>query len=79
MVDAGVIAVFIPIALFGCTVAAIGVVMHYRTERAKAMSEGGGDYRKLAEEAVRGQRVMLEEVQRMNATLKEIERLLREV
>lgn len=79
MVDAGAIAVFIPIALFACVVAAIGIVMHYRNERAKAVDQGGGDYRKLAEEAVRGQRVMLEEVQRMNATLKEIERLLREV
>ena len=70
---------WIPIALFGCIVAAIAVVMYYRTERAKAVAAGGGDYQRLAEEAVRGQRVLLEEMQRMNTTLKEIERLLKEV
>lgn len=69
----------IPIVLFLSVVAAIGVVMYFRTERAKAMSSGGGNYERLAEEAVRGQRVLLEEMQRMNTTLKEIERLLREV
>ena len=63
--------------LFLSIVGAIAIVMHYRTQRAKAM--GGGEYQKLAEEAVRGQRVLLEEMQRMNATLKEIERLLKEV
>ena len=70
---------WIPIAFFFSIVAAIAVVMYYRTERAKAMSAGGGNYQKLAEEAVRGQRTLLEEMQRMNTTLKEIERLLREV
>ena len=75
--DAGAVAVFIPIAFFVAVVAAIGLIMYFRNQR--AIAGGGGDYRKLAEEAVRGQRVLLEEVQRMNATLKEIERLLREV
>lgn len=67
----------IPIVFFLSIVATIAVVMHFRTERAKLA--GGGDYQRLAEEAVRGQRVLLEEMQRMNATLKEIERLLKEV
>jgi len=70
---------WIPITFFFAVVAAIAIVMYYRTERVKAMASGGGNYQKLAEEAVRGQRVLLEEMQRMNATLKEIERLLREV
>lgn len=70
---------WIPIVFFFAVVAAIAIVMYYRTERAKAMASGGGDYQRLAEEAVRGQRVLLEEMQRMNTTLKEIERLLREV
>lgn len=70
---------WIPIAFFMAVVAAIAIVMYYRTERAKAMAAGGGDYQRLAEEAVRGQRVLLEEMQRMNTTLKEIERLLKEV
>lgn len=78
-IDAGVVAVFIPIALFFSIVVAISVVMHFRTERAKVLAAGGGDYQRLAEEALRGQRVLLEEMQRMNVTLKEIERLLREV
>jgi hypothetical protein len=61
------------------TLAIIGLVLYYRHERVKVQATGGGDYHKLADEAVRGQRLVLEEVQRMNATLKEIERLLREV
>lgn len=73
------IAVFIPMVLFLSIVLAIGVVMYFRTERAKAVASGGGEYQRLAEEAVRGQRILLEEMQRMNTTLKEIERLLREV
>jgi hypothetical protein len=70
---------WIPVAFFFAVVAIIGIIMYYRTERAKAEAGGGGDYHRLAEEAVRGQRVLLEEMQRMNTTLKEIERLLREV
>ncbi|HWH08628.1 MAG TPA: hypothetical protein VNX21_05465 [Candidatus Thermoplasmatota archaeon] len=70
-------AIWIPTAFFAAIVLSIAIVMYYRNERAKVT--GGGDYRKLAEEAVRGQRVLLDEMQRMNATLKEIERLLREV
>jgi hypothetical protein len=69
--------IFIPITFFGMVVAIVALIMYYRTERAK--HTGGGDYHKLAEEAVRGQRILLDEVQRMNTTLKEIERLLREV
>lgn len=69
--------ILVPIALFIAVVAAIGIVMYFRNQRAQY--SGGGDYHQLAEEAVRGQRVLLEEVQRMNQTLKEIERLLREV
>lgn len=74
MADPGL---WVPVSLFFAVVASIAIVMYFRTERAKA--SGGGDYQKLAEEAVRGQRVLLDEMQRMNATLKEIERLLREV
>lgn len=79
MVDPDVVAVLIPIVLFIAIVAAIGLVMYFRTEKAKAIAAGGGEYQRLAEEAVRGQRVLLEEMQRMNTTLKEIERLLKEV
>lgn len=70
-------AIWIPSVFFLSIVASIAIVMYFRNERAKVA--GGGDYQKLAEEAVRGQRVLLDEMQRMNATLKEIERLLREV
>ncbi|HET6403322.1 MAG TPA: hypothetical protein VFH78_01640 [Candidatus Thermoplasmatota archaeon] len=71
--------VLVPIGFFLSIVAVIGLIMYFRTERAKALAAGGGNYQRLAEEAVRGQRVLLEEMQRMNVTLKEIERLLREV
>lgn len=77
--DPDVIAVLIPIVFLLAVVAAIGIIMHFRTEKAKALAAGGGEYQRLAEEAVRGQRVLLEEMQRMNTTLKEIERLLKEV
>lgn len=70
-------AIWIPTVFFATIVLSIGIVMYFRNERAKVT--GGGDYQRLAEEAVRGQRVLLDEMQRMNATLKEIERLLREV
>jgi hypothetical protein len=69
----------VPIMGMAFTLAVIGLVFYYRHERIKVQASGGGDYQKLAEEAVRGQRLVLEEVQRMNQTLKEIERLLREV
>lgn len=79
VVDAGTISVFIPMVFFIAIVAAIGVVMHFRNEREKVRAAGGAEYRKLAEEAVASQKTLLDEVQRMNATLREIERLLREV
>ena len=69
--------VLVPLAAFALVAIAIVMGTRYRTERLRV--QGGGDYQRLADEAVRGQRVLLEEVQRMNATLKEIERLLREV
>lgn len=71
--------VWIPIAWAFATVAIVGLVMYFKTEREKARGAGGADYRRLAEEAVHANRMMVEETQRMNATLKEIERLLREV
>ena len=67
----------VPVTFFVMIVAIVGLVMYFRAQRARYT--GGGDYQKLAEEAVRGQRLLLDEFQRMNATLKEIERLLREV
>lgn len=71
--------VFIPMVLFVCIVAALGLALYFRNEKAKIVSGGGAEYRQLAEEAVRGQRVLLEEVKAMNASLREIEKLLREV
>jgi hypothetical protein len=71
--------VFVFVALSLAIVAIIGLVQYFRTQRAKAEAAGGGDYRRLAEEAVQAQRSLLEEVRRMNTTLKEIERLLKEV
>ncbi|MEA3200449.1 MAG: hypothetical protein QOE90_1877 [Thermoplasmata archaeon] len=70
---------WIPIVIFLSIPLLVGIVLYFRHERIKVEAGGGGDYRRLAEEAVRGQRLVLEETQRMNATLKEIERLLREV
>lgn len=71
--------ILIPIAFFLAIVASIFVVMHFRTEREKVRASGGAEYKRLAEEAVQAQKTLLDEVQRMNATLREIERLLREV
>lgn len=71
--------VLVPLIIFSAIVLIVGIVMRYRAERARVQAAGGDEYRKLAEEAVRSQRAMLDEVQRMNATLREIEKLLREV
>lgn len=71
--------VLIPFIIFAAIVAVVFIVARYRAEKLRVEAAGGDDYRRLAEEAVRAQRSMLEEVQRMNATLREIERLLREV
>lgn len=79
MVDGNLVAIIGPAVFFSAIVAIVGIVMYFRTQRARAESEGGGEYKRLAEEAVRTQRTLLEETQRMNQTLKEIERLLREV
>lgn len=70
---------WIPIVMFLTIPLIVGLVMYFRTQRTKVEAESGGQYRQLAEEAVRGQRQLLDEMQRMNTTLKEIERLLREV
>lgn len=79
MVSEDAIYALIPIVLFLSTAAVIALGLYFRTERIKAQHAGGGEYRKLAEEAVRGQNALLVEVERMNATLKEIEQLLRQV
>ncbi len=71
--------ILIPLAFFASVVTAIGLIMYFRNQRTIAQAAGGGDYQRLAEEAVRGQRVLLAEIQTMNTTLKEIERLLKEV
>lgn len=68
--------IFVPIVLFLCIAGVIIAIGYFWKEAART---GGGDYKKLADEALRGQRVLLDEMQRMNQTLKEIERLLREV
>lgn len=70
--------ILIPISFFAMIVAIVGLTMHFRTQRARHLT-GGDDYRRLAEEAVRGQQVLLDEMKAMNASLREIEKLLREV
>lgn len=68
---------WIPITLFVVIGAIVIAAMHYWSKR-EAYS-GDTDYRRLAEEATRGQRALLEQIKEMNETLQEIERLLSEV
>ncbi len=74
---------FVPIFgivfVFGTIILVMKFVMDYRTAAKRLESEGGTVYRRLAEEATTSQRALLDEVQRMNRTLQEIERILREV
>lgn len=70
---------WVPIAFFLAAAAVLIAIAYFRHERAKLEAHGGGDYRRLAEEAVQGQRTLLEEMRTMNASLAEIERLLKEV
>ncbi len=68
-----------PVTLFLSIVAIVWLALHFRNQKAKILAAGGGDYKRLAEEAVRGQQILLDEIKTMNATLREIEKLLREV
>ena len=70
---------WIPIIMFLCAGAVIIAALYFRHQRLMAESSGGGDYRRLAEEAVRGQQTVLEEMKELNRTMGEIERLLKEV
>lgn len=72
-----VAAELVPITLFLTVGGVIVSWLYFRKEKAKAQPDA--EYRELAEEAVRGQRVLLDEIEEMNATLEEIERLLKEV
>lgn len=69
--------ILVPITLFLMIGAVIISWLYFRKE--KATVTAGEDYQDLAEEAVRGQRVLLEEIEQMNETLEEIETLLKEV
>lgn len=67
------------IALFGSIVLIVKYVIDYRRTVRELESGGGEDFRRLAEEAVRAQRELLEAVRATNETMQEIERLLKEV
>lgn len=69
--------ILVPITLFLTIGAGIVAWLYFRKEKAKARPDR--EYRELAQEAVRGQRVLLDEIEEMNGTLEEIERLLKEV
>lgn len=69
----------VPITFFVAAAAVLIAWTFFRHQRTLAESSGGGDYRRLAEEAVRGQQTLLEEIKHLNQTMKEIERLLKEV
>ena len=68
---------WIPIVMFLTIGAIVIAAMYFRNQRLQ--HGGGGDYRRLAEEATRGQKALLEQMREMNQSLSEIERLLREV
>lgn len=68
---------WIPILAILVTGVLIGLGMYFKNQRVRY--SGTGDYRKLAEEATRGQKALLEQMRQMNESLQEIERLLREV
>lgn len=68
---------WIPILAILVTGVLIGMGMYFRNQRTRY--SGTEDYRKLAQEATRGQKALLEQMRQMNESLQEIERLLREV
>ncbi len=71
--------VLVPVTFFLSIALIVGLVMYFRAARIRAETEGGGEYKRLAEEAVRGQKALLDQIERMNTTLREIEQLLRQV
>jgi len=72
-------AYLVPLGGMLMTILIVVTALYFRNERFKAENDGGSKYRELAEEALRGQKALLDEVKRMNTSLREIERLLREV
>lgn len=64
--------IIIPFVIFGAIVLIVAIVARYRAEKMKVQAAGGDEYRRLAEESVKSQRAVLDEVQRMNATLREV-------
>lgn len=76
MVDWEMIVAIVMFLTIGGTIV---TVAYFRMVKARALSTEGGDYRQLAEEIAASQQAYLDEVRQMNTTLKEIERLLREV
>lgn len=75
--------VLVPLVAIGFTLGGIVLIVKYvfdyRSNVRRYQAEGGTEYRRLAEEAVSSQKALTEEVRRMNQTLAEIERVLKEV
>jgi F0F1-type ATP synthase membrane subunit a len=73
--------IWVLVPLAWAVVVGLGISSYFgfRAAAARAASGAGSEFQKLAEEAVRAQRQMLDEIKGMNGTLKEIEKLLSEV
>ncbi len=71
--------VLVPLASMALVFGVIWVITNYFVQRTRARSQPDASYRALAEEAVRSQKEQLEEIRKMNASLREVEKLLREV
>jgi hypothetical protein len=69
----------VPVAFFAMIVLIVYFTTRARNERRRLEISGGGDFRGLAEDSVKAQQALTDEIRAMNATLKEIERLLSEV
>ncbi|MGB0652631.1 MAG: hypothetical protein ACPGQL_05475 [Thermoplasmatota archaeon] len=69
----------VPLASMAMVFGICYLIANIVIQRTRATAQPDATYRALAEEAVRSQKELLEETRRMTASLKEVERLLREV
>lgn len=71
--------VLVPLGAMALAFGTFWLVARYATERVRAQHTPHESYRRLAEAAVNGQQATLEETKRLVDSVKEVERLLREV
>ncbi len=75
----GELDILVPLAGMALIFGALWLITNHLTARAQAQSSPNSEFQKLAEEAIAGQKELLEETRRLAANLADVQRLLQEV